>query len=215
MRTGKASYTAQQTAYLRAAHQIFDNGAIFCDPTALAIIGKSEQELRDLWVTYPQELTTRMLMAYRARFAEDNLKQAVNAGIRQYVVLGAGLDTFAIRNPYSKLGLKVFEVDHPDTQAWKRERLLRSNLKADAAFTPVDFERQDLTEELARAGFDHKAPACFSWLGVVMYLTGAASDATFRMIAALPQGSSVTFDYAAFPQNPAQAEFDVIMRTHL
>jgi len=206
---GKASQTARGAAQARAAHQILDKGAIFDDPTALAILGQSEQEIHDFLASNPNpwEQAMRMFMAGRSRFAEDNLNRAMKKGVRQYVVLGAGLDTFAIRNPYPDSRLKVFEVDHPDTQAWKRNLLSENKLTATAIFTPVDFERQDLAEELVRAGFDFRAPACFSWLGVVMYLTRAATDATLRVIGALPENSAVTFDYMAQPLTPGQTEF--------
>src|SRR3974390_644305 len=117
---GVASRTAKGAAEARAAHQVFENGAIFHDPMALRILGKSEQEFREGWAP-PDGSRLVNLMDFlpgRSRFAEDNLRRAVEDGVRQYVVLGAGLDTFAIRNPYAQLGLKVFEVDHPETTAW-------------------------------------------------------------------------------------------------
>jgi methyltransferase (TIGR00027 family) len=106
-------------------------------------------------------------MAARSRFAEDCLSAAVARGVRQAVVLGAGLDTFSLRNPHARLGLHVFEVDHPATQAWKRERLVREGLAIPASltFTPVDFEQQSLADGLCAAGFQSNRPAFFHWLG--------------------------------------------------
>jgi len=129
------------------------------------------------------------------------------------VVLGAGLDTFAHRNPFADLGLRVFEVDHPATQGWKRRRLADAGLAPPASltFAPVDFERQTLAAGLAAAGFDAQAPACFAWLGVVVYLTREAVDETLGFIASLPAGSAVVFDYGepieayAPEQRPYQA----------
>jgi methyltransferase (TIGR00027 family) len=207
---GKASQTAFGAARARAAHQICDRGAIFQDPHALSILGMDEPQLREslgVFAEIPWWPSVRMLMAARSRFAEDNLRRAVEAGVRQYVVLGAGLDTFSLRNSYARAGLKVFEVDHPDTQAWKRGLLSAQNLDAEAIFTPVDFEHQDLSAELARAGLDFGAPACFAWLGVVMYLTKTAADSTLGLIAAMPEESGVTFDYIAPPASPGQVAF--------
>jgi len=147
----------------------------------------------------------RRFIAARSRFAEDSLATAVGRGVRQYVVLGAGLDTFAHRNPFTDEGLRVFEVDHPATQAWKQRRLDDAGLAAPASltFAPVDFERQTLADGLAAAGFDAAAPAFFSWLGVVVYLTRAAIRETLSFIAGLPVGE-VVFDYgepvSAFPE---------------
>jgi methyltransferase (TIGR00027 family) len=119
----------------------------------------------------------------------------VRLGARQYVVLGAGLDTFGYRNPHS--GLRVFEVDHPATQAWKRKRLETAGIPipATVTFAPVDFEHQTLSDGLARAGL-HQEATFFSWLGVVPYLTRDAVLATFRLIASFPSPSGAVFDYA-------------------
>lgn len=105
----------------------------------------------------------RVFMAARSRFAEDCLTTAVSRGVRQVVVLGAGLDTFSLRHPHSSLGVRVFEVDHPATQVWKRERITEAGLAAPASltFAPVDFERQSLAEGLVAAGFESTWPAFF------------------------------------------------------
>ena len=134
-------------------------------------------------------------MAVRSRFAEDELAKAVASGTKQYVVLGAGLDTFAYRNPHA--GLHVFEVDHPATQQWKRELLQTAGIEVPegAVFVPVDFERETLSAGLERSGFDLRKPAFFSWLGVVPYLSERAFEDTLNFIAALPKPSGVVFDY--------------------
>jgi methyltransferase (TIGR00027 family) len=118
--------------------------------------------------------------------------------VRQYVVLGAGLDTFAYRNPLRSMGLQVFEVDHPATQEWKRARLDDAGIAVpgNMTFAAVDFERQSLEEGLIEAGFEKHQPAFFAWLGVTPYLSRAAFDATIRFIAGMPSGSGVAFDFA-------------------
>jgi methyltransferase (TIGR00027 family) len=138
-------------------------------------------------------------MAARSRFAEDELAHAVAHGVKQYVVLGAGLDTFAYRNPHP--GLRVFEVDHPATQAWKRERLQAGGIAIPTSltFTPIDFERQTLADGLGQSGFNVNAAAFFSWLGVTPYLTREACMSTLSFIAKMPVGSGVVFDFAVDP----------------
>lgn len=138
----------------------------------------------------------RAFMAVRSRYAEDELAAAVSRGVDQYVVLGAGLDTFAWRNPHP--ALRIFEVDFPATQHWKRQRLASVGMAHPPAltFAPVDFESQTLAHGLSAAGFDASKPACFSWLGVTMYLTPEAFESSLGFIGSLPPGSAVTFDYA-------------------
>jgi len=141
----------------------------------------------------------RALLAVRSRVAEETLAQCVAAGVRQYVILGAGLDTFAFRNSYPLSVLRVFEVDHPATQAWKREQLEQAGipLPGNLTFVPIDFEQQDLSQELLRAGLDYEAGAFFSWLGVMPYLQPEAARATLRSIAGLSgRIGGVVFDYA-------------------
>jgi methyltransferase (TIGR00027 family) len=139
----------------------------------------------------------RAFMVCRARFAEDVLASGVREqGVRQALVLGAGLDTFALRNPYQNL--RVFEVDHPATQSWKRELLTAAELPLPDTlrFVPVDFERQSLRQQLLHADFDFSAPTAITWLGVVPYLTAEAFAATARVLGRLPAGSSLVFDYS-------------------
>jgi methyltransferase (TIGR00027 family) len=127
---------------------------------------------------------------------EDNLATAVAAGVTQYVILGAGLDTFAYRNPFPNI--RVFEVDFPATQEWKRSLLKEAGIPEPAklTFVPLDFEHKTLSAGLAEAAFDATKPAFFGWLGVVPYLTLPAFRSTIDVIARLPAGSGVSFDYA-------------------
>jgi methyltransferase (TIGR00027 family) len=131
----------------------------------------------------------------RSRYAEDALAKAVARRVHQYVLLGAGLDTFAHRNPYAHP--EVFEIDHPSAQRWKRELLAESQLSApdNLHYVPVDFERESLAARLKQSGLDPAAPTMFAWLGVVMYLTYAAFCATLNLIAGFPSGSAVVLDY--------------------
>ena len=136
-------------------------------------------------------------MAARSRFAEDHLGAAVARGVRQVVVLGAGLDTFSVRNPHAHTGLQVFEVDHPGSQEWKRERLAEVGLttSASTSFVGVDLEAQALGPSLIDGGVNLQAPVFFMWLGVVPYLERVTIMTTLNFIATLP-GSEVVFDYS-------------------
>ncbi|MGB7136121.1 MAG: class I SAM-dependent methyltransferase [Acidobacteriaceae bacterium] len=199
MREHRRSGTAERVAMRRAAHQLYDRPLIFEDPLALRILSEdaaervrsqSEEETHTPWAR-----GFRAFMAARSRFAEEELAASHGQGVRQYVVLGAGLDTFACRNPWPDL--RVFEVDHPATQAWKRERLEQAGIAISGSlrFAPVDFEHGTLAAGLEAAGFRADQPAFFSLLGVVPYLTREAAFATLCFIARLPIGSGVVFDY--------------------
>ncbi len=138
-------------------------------------------------------------MVARSRYAEDQLARSIKCGVTQYVVLGAGLDTFAFRNPYHGCNLRVFEVDHPATQKWKLERLqtARISIPPSVTFVPVDFERQMLEEGLTDVGFRCEEATFFSWLGVTQYLSKQAVMATIRSIRSMSAKNGVVFSYAA------------------
>jgi methyltransferase (TIGR00027 family) len=193
-----ASRTALSVALRRAAHQLYDSPVVFQDPMAVSILGSAyAEELRrtPLRPDRPFSVALRAFLVARSRYAEDNLRRAVESGVRQYVLLGAGLDTFAYRNPFA--GLRVFEVDHPATQQWKRELLQRNNIAIpdSIGYTPVDFEHQSLPEQLRAAGFNFQAPSFFAWLGVVPYLTLEAFRTTLSFVSAQAPGSGLTLDY--------------------
>jgi methyltransferase (TIGR00027 family) len=196
MRHWQPSRTAQGVAIRRAVHQLLDEPRVFDDPLAVAIAGADLEPPANS--AHPFSRALRAFVAVRSRYAEDQLAAAVERGVRQYVVLGAGLDTFAFRNPLRSSGLHVFEVDHPATQEWKRARLKEANIAVPDAmtFAAVDFERQSLADQLHAAGFRRDAPAFFSWLGVTPYLTRPAFDATIGFIASMPAGTGVAFDFA-------------------
>jgi methyltransferase (TIGR00027 family) len=198
------SRTAWRVALSRAAHQLLDRPPVFDDPVALAIVGaRGVAQIRAAALRHhlPPSRYLRAFLAARSRVAEEALAASMRRGVRQYVVLGAGLDTFAYRNPYPASALRVFEVDHPATQAWKRRQLAGASLAPPESlvFVPVDFESQRLPEQLGCAGFRAGEPAFFSWLGVTMYLTRATVLGTLGFVARLPQGSGIVFDYAVPP----------------
>jgi methyltransferase (TIGR00027 family) len=200
MQDARPSRTALRVALRRAAHQLYDaRPLVLNDPIAVPILGASfDEELRRTPTRpdRPFSIALRAFLVARSRYAEDSLTRAVAHGVTQYVLLGAGLDTFAHRNPFQQL--RVFEVDHPATQQWKRELLETSTLPtpANLTYVPLDFERESLPEQLRSAGFDPQAPAFFAWLGVVPYLTIEAFRSTINFIAAQAPGSGLVLDYS-------------------
>jgi methyltransferase (TIGR00027 family) len=202
MQTGEPSRTALGTALHRAAHQILEQGRIFHDPLALTILNEGAGSVTRWAEEHPSGRRMRTFIAARTRFAEDALAAACEHGARQLVVLGAGLDTYAYRGALRDR-LRIWEVDHPATQAWKRQRLLAAGiaLPANLTFAPIDFERETLADGLAAAGFDTRVQSFFTWLGVVPYLTEEAIWPTLSFIAGLPNGTHVVFDYADPPES--------------
>jgi methyltransferase (TIGR00027 family) len=202
MRDAGPSRTALAVAMSRALHQTLDRPLVFADPLAVRILGErgraamaERQESRLLGPIL------RATLAVRSRVAEDTLQEAVAAGVRQYVVLGAGLDTFGLRNQNPEL--QVIEVDHPNTQEWKRKVIQAEGLSVppNLHFVPVDFTRQDLATELRRAGLLEDDPTFFSWLGVVHYLEPAAIRRTLATVARLSGASGgIVFDFLAPPR---------------
>jgi methyltransferase (TIGR00027 family) len=201
MREREPSRTALGAAAHRALHQALEGGRVFADPIAGRILGDeaAAQARRDADRVANRGM--RLFIAARSAVAEGALAAGVEArGVRQLVVLGAGLDTFAYRNPYGER-LRVFEVDHPATQAWKRRRLREAGIAVPPTltFAAVDFERQDLLAVLQACGLRTDQRTFFTWLGVVPYLTRAAIFATLGLIGALPGGGEVVFDYSDPP----------------
>jgi methyltransferase (TIGR00027 family) len=197
----KPSRTAMGVAVRRAAHQIFDRPLVLDDPMALPMVGPDAEEKLRGAESDQQDVMARAMRAFivvRSRFAEDELARAIGRGARQYVVLGAGLDTFAFRHPYAADALRVFEVDHPATQEWKRQKVAAAGIAIPPSltFVPLDFERETLANALAHTGFDAHAPAFFSWLGVTMYLTDDAITQTLEYVASTGSGGGLVLDYA-------------------
>ena len=202
LRQGKPSTTAQGAAEGRAAHQLLDRPLVFEDRLAVRVLGtggeaKLRAELADHQT--PLKRALRAQFVGRSRYAEDRLAAAVDEGTRQYVVLGAGLDTYACR--HADGAVRVFEVDHPATQAWKRDRLTEIGLDipASLAFAPIDFETEGLRDALSRAGFDHGARTFIACLGVSYYLQNEPFYETLRWAASLARDSKFVFDFMPPP----------------
>lgn len=217
----RPSATAQRVAMKRAAHQLLDAPRVLDDPVALEIIGEESRLAIEAepyrFENSPLSPYLRAFVAVRSRYAEEQLAAGVGHGVCQYVILGAGLDTFAYRNPHPPSVLRVFEVDHPATQAWKRARLAEAGIALPGAltFVPVDFEKQTLAEGLPGAGYDSEKCTFFSWLGVTEYLTAETVMGTLRFVASAPEGSGIVFDYMLSPSllSPAQrSRFDALAK---
>jgi len=205
MNKDRPSETAWKVAMRRAAHQVLDHPAVYRDPLALRMVGMGDEPASSASGSWreqtPLERPLRAFLAARSRYAEDVLHTAVDRGVRQFVILGAGLDTFAYRNPYPETLLHVFEVDHPSTQEWKQIHLRETGIPVPGtlSYTAVDFETGTLEEGLFRTGFDGRTGTLFSWLGVTVYLSREAITDTLRFVASLPAGSGIVFDYMVPP----------------
>jgi methyltransferase (TIGR00027 family) len=221
MQTEGHSKTAMGTAFMRAYHAAHACSPIFADFLAHGLItaeerlASEERHLRAFALFEParaaqypdraqalaywmQNAGAPAIVLARARYNEDILEQAVRDGVRQYVILGAGMDTFAWRRPDLLAHLQVLEIDHPATQAHKRRRLREAGLQPPAGlhFLPLDFNEGNLEATLRDSSYDPQAPTIFSWLGVTYYLPQNAILATWRTISLLaPAGSAVIFDY--------------------
>jgi len=201
MKPNETSRTALIIARQRAAHQVLDHGSILYDPFAMKILREDEKDVLQFANEHPLASIGRLFTAARSRIAEDALSRAVERGVRQIVILGAGLDTFALRNPHGARQIRIYEVDHPATQAWKRQRLAEAQIALPPwlILVPVDFERDDVGEKLLAAGFQQNSPAFFTWLGVVPYLTQDAIGRTLDYMSSI-QNSEVVFDYVEPPE---------------
>ena len=197
------SLTAQRVAERRAAHQILDVPVVLSDPLALRIVGATRPDERARLSAKEHGRLARTLRAFlaaRARVAEDEVARIGSTGAVQYVILGAGLDTFAYRNPCAGR-VRVFEVDREPTQTWKRERLADAGIAPgpDVVFVPIDFEAASPFDVLPTVGWDPATPSIVAWLGVTMYLE---RETVLRMLTELGRqvrGSVVVFDYAVAP----------------
>jgi methyltransferase (TIGR00027 family) len=202
MQHGQASVTALGAAGHRAAHQVLERGFVLADPLALRILGSDAERAIALARERPERRGLRLFIAMRSRFAEDSAAHAIEKGVRQILVLGAGLDTFAYRLKRTQ-DMRVFELDHPATQAEKRRRLTEAQIEepAHVSYVAYDFESGSMTAALKAAGLDSDRGAFVLWLGVTPYLTEEAVFATLGELARWPGGTEVVFDYT----NPAEA----------
>jgi methyltransferase (TIGR00027 family) len=198
-----ASKTALGVAMTRAYHQLIDGEPkILDDPVAALLFGDELRRLLASRADQPPDAGLAGLRAHvvlRSRFTEDRLAVAVGErGVAQYVILGAGFDSFAFRQPDWTKGLHIFEVDHPGTQAEKRRRLAQAGLArpANHSFVAIDFETVSLRDGLAQSGLDFARPTFFSCLGVMIYLSREAVDAIFALVAGFPAGSEIAFTYS-------------------
>lgn len=202
-----ASRTALATAYLRAAHQLLDGAPLlFADPVALALLGPdAPQVIRAAPERFqsPFGRGLRSHVCLRSRFAEDKLAEAVASGTNCYVLVGAGFDSFALRQPEWPRRLRIVEVDHPATQAAKREMMARANFAVpdNVSFAACDFTRETLGDVLGRIGVGDSV--YFSWLGVSMYLTEAEVDATLKAMASAAQSVGLCMSF----KQPLREEF--------
>ena len=207
MKPNGASLTAHKVAMMRAAHQILDNPRVFEDPMALRMVGtQGVSDIHSGKRKFQSRLHShlRAIVVARSRFVEDALASAIKRGIRQYVILGAGFDTFAYGNQYLPDGLSVFELDHPATQERKRRQLHDAKIPIPETliFVPIDFESQVLANQLREAGFRTDEPSFFSWLGVTMYLERQTMMTIMKYISSsTPAGSEIVFDYAIPPSS--------------
>lgn len=214
------SRTALMAAYQRGYHAEHDDPKIFDDFLAFQLLSQEERVLFEQQYTkmveryfpdrsfankasalefFIQNISSTSDMIGRARYTEDILEEAVkNQGIQQYVILGAGLDTFAFRRLDMLKRLHVFEVDHPVTQAFKCQRIAEVGWEKPQSlhFVPVDFKKENLQTALNRSAYDSHALTFFSWLGVTYYLPRDIVFATLDTIADMvPAGSCINFDY--------------------
>jgi methyltransferase (TIGR00027 family) len=200
MQHGQASHTALGAAGHRAAHQVLERGFVFADPLALLILGQDADDAIALAKERPERRSLRLFIAMRSRFAEDSARRAIEKGVRQILVLGAGLDTFAYRLEPTQ-DMRVFELDYPATQAEKRRRLTAARIAEPehVAYVAHDFEHGSMTASLEAGGFDPRKRTFVLWLGVTPYLTEEAVFKTLGELARLPGGAEVVFDYANPP----------------
>lgn len=191
------SATAQGAAVVRALHQILDDEPrILDDPIAARLVGEELERHKRMGRLFGAR-GLRANFAMRSRYAEDCLAESIGEGIGQYVLLGAGLDTFAYRQPAWAGSLRIFEVDYPATQKWKRAKLASAEISipSNVTLVPVDFERILLKEGLAAGGLDFRIPTFFSSLGVTQYLTEAALDLSLNFVLSLPPASEIVFSF--------------------
>jgi methyltransferase (TIGR00027 family) len=193
--TAQSKWT-EGVAVARAAHQIFDTPLVFSDPLATRVIRPATaSRLRNDPTGDRIHRAFRAAIVARSRFAEDEIAVAEQRGVRQCIVVGAGLDTFAHRNPNHDL--QVFEVDLPSTQAWKRRRFRDAGLSTphNLTYVGLDLTSRAHVEALSAAGFNGALPCCVSMLGVALHVPRDVVFDLVRFVASCGPGSSIVFDY--------------------
>jgi methyltransferase (TIGR00027 family) len=197
-----ASATALGAAIMRAVHQVVDGAPkIVDDPISPLFI--DAEELRELQVDpdvfqTPVACAMRVAVLAASRFAEDRMAEAFRRGITQAVILGAGFDSFAYRQPSFARNLRIIELDHPSLQRAKRERLAAAaiHVPSNVEFIGIDLDRGSLSEGLRSSNFSWNEPAFFTWLGLMPYIRETSIIAAFRLIATRPRGSEIVFNFA-------------------
>lgn len=236
----KVKRTALMSAYLRAHHSVYAVPKVFDDFMAPRLLTKEDLEAFDegmvnvLPLIDPKraansvdrfDAITTMVQSYfptslflsRSRYTEDQLNLAIQQGVSQYIILGAGMDTFAFRNTESLQNVQIFEIDHPATQEFKRNRLaqLGWDIPSNLHFIPCDFTTHKLDEVLANTKYDSTLPTFFSWLGVIHYIPREVVYHTFQTISTIsPSGSIIIFDYwenEAFTPETAAARVNIML----
>ena len=207
MKAGRVSRTAEAAAALRANHHQNSSNPVFSDEYAYAMTNArwrlllNNSMFRKVLNTTPVNQSFGKLTAQvvaRSRYAEDKLLEAIANGIQQYILVGAGLDSFVLRMAEQYPELKIFEVDHPDTQKIKIHKLKKlGTIPSNVAFVSIDFEKEKLSDALLRSSYDTKAPAFFSWLGTTHYLNPETTLATLQNIASIASSNSeLVMDYS-------------------
>jgi methyltransferase (TIGR00027 family) len=215
----RASTTAMGVATMRAAHQLIDHEPRILDDTIIVrllgaeVVQRLERERERCHTSGARWLRAHVVL--RSRFAEDRLAEAVNRGVKQYVILGSGFDTFPYRQPAWARRIRIFEVDQPASQRLKREKLAVAGITApeNLTFVEADFEHSSLAEMLTAAGFRASEQAFVSWLGVTIYLTEPAIDAVFKFVASLPAASEIVFTFHS--RNTSEPELVAKVQAHL
>ncbi len=198
-----SSNTAFSAATLRAVHQLVDEEPkILNDPIAPRLLDASTLDqihLNPNKFQTPRMKAIRSHIVLRSRYTEDRLAEAVDNGVQQYLILGAGLDTFPYRQPHWARVLRIFEVDHSASQRSKRERLALAGIEvpSNVELIACDFETTSLHDCLRKGSFDFGRPAFISWLGVTMYLSTDAVDEVFRFVSSLSRSSEIVFTFAS------------------
>ncbi|TFH24222.1 MAG: SAM-dependent methyltransferase [Myxococcales bacterium] len=221
MKEGRTSKTAEIAAAIRALHHRYASPAIFEDPFALEFTNPTWRRIvvtKPLrWLVFEVLLRSMRPVAAqvvaRSRYAEDLLDAAIASGIGQYVIVGAGFDSFALRRRDLESTVRVFELDHPDTQRAKRERLssIGVDLPGNVEFVGVDFERETVADGLMQSSYQPNSPAFFSWLGTTPYLSNSATLGTLASIAQLAAPrTEVVFDYLVADETLSSSERRIV-----
>ena len=209
----KESRTALGVAWMRALHQVLDaKPLILEDEPVVELLGRYYVERASQQTERFQSLGSRLLRSHvvlRSRFTEDRLEQSLSRGVEQFVILGAGYDTFFARQPAWARSLRIFEIDQPATQADKLARIsaARMTVPANVVFGSVNFETESVADGLRRHGVRFDVPTVFSWLGVTMYLTEPAIDATLNTVLEFPQGSEIVLTFVTPERRDEPAMF--------